>query len=127
MMNSHLMAFFKLIFRLVADGANCGPGPRQLKVQLQSRVNFICPNTATVLKKSLVGIQPADMYENLWLLYNRTAFDKCDASLDPTRRLLLSCNTPMQLKFFPVLFAQYTAEPNGLIFEGGRSYYFIGK
>ena len=80
-----------------------------------------------MLQKSLVGIQPADMYENLWLLYNKTAFDKCDASLDPTRRLLLSCNTPMQLKFFPVLFAQYTAEPNGLIFEGGRSYYFIGK
>ena len=121
------MAFFKLIFRLVADGANCGPGPRQLKVQLHSKVNFICPNTATVLKKSLVGIQPADMYENLWLLYNRTAFDKCDASLDPTRRLLLSCKTPMKLAFFPVLFAQFTAEPNGLVFEGGRSYYFIGK
>ena len=88
--------------------------------------NFICPNTATVLQKSLVRIQPADMYENLWLLYNKTAIDKCDASLDPTRRLLLSCNTPMQLKFLPVLFAQFSAEPNGLIFEGGRSYYFIG-
>ena len=111
----------------MADGKTCGPGARNIAVQLQSKVHFICPNTATVLESSLVGVQPADMYENLWLLYNKTAFDKCDVSQDPKRRLLLSCKTPMKLSFFPVLFAQYTAEPNGLIFEGGRWYYFIGK
>ena len=111
----------------MADGKTCGPGDRNIKVQLQSKVHFICPNTATVLESSLVGVQPADMYENLWLLYNERAFNECDASLDPNRRLLLSCNTPMQLKFLPVLFAQYTAVPNGLVFEGGWWYYFIGK
>ena len=116
-----------IYFRFMANGKNCDLGPRTLTVQLQSKVHFICPNTATVLETSLVGVQPADMYENLWLLYSETAFRKCDTSLDPKRRLLLSCNTPMQLKFFPVVFAQFTAEPNGLVFEGGQTYYFIGK
>ena len=80
-----------------------------------------------MLKKSSVSIQTANMYENLWMLYNKTAFDRCDASLDPERRLILQCKTPSMLSYFPVLFAQHTAEPNGLKFEGGRSYYFIGK
>jgi len=109
----------------MANKKNCDPGPRKLKVQLQSKFHFICPNTATVLVTSLVGVQPADMYENLWLLYNKAAFRECDTSLDPNRRLLLSCKTPMKLSAFPVLFAQYTAEPNGLVFEGGQTYYFI--
>ena len=117
-------------FRFLADGDICVPGPRRLKVQLQSKVNFICPNTATVLQKTVVGIQTANMYENLWIVYNKTAFDECDTSLKGeinTSRLLLQCNTPTKLSYFPVLFAQFTAEPNGLRFEGGRTYYFIGK
>ena len=111
----------------MANQKNCDPGPRRLKVHLQSKVHFICPNTATVFETSLVGVQPAEMYENLWLLYNKAAFRECDTSLDPKRRLLLSCKTPMKLSAFPVLFAQFTAEPNGLVFEGGQTYYFIGK
>ena len=105
----------------------CVTGPRHLKVELQSTVYFICPNTATVLQKSSVGIQPANMYENLWLLYDKTAFDRCDASLDPNRKLLLSCITPVALKYSTVQFNRYTAEPDGLTFEAGQSYYFIGK
>ena len=115
------------ILRFFADGETCGSGPRKLKVELQSTSIFICPNTATVLQKSSTGIQPANMYENLWLLYNKTAFDECDALLDPSRRLLLSCTTPGELKYTSVQFARFTADPDGLTFEGGRSYYFIGK
>ena len=67
------------------------------------------------------------MYENLWLLYNKTAFDNCDVSLDPNRKRLLTCNTPALLNYISVQFARFTADPDGLMFEGGRSYYFIGK
>ena len=96
-------------------------------MELQSTAIFVCPNTATVLQKSSVGIQPANMYENLWLLYNKTAFDNCDVSLDPNRKRLLTCNTPALLNYISVQFARFTADPDGLMFEGGRSYYFIGK
>ena len=116
-----------LSLRFAADGKTCSPGPRKLKVHLQSKVSFLCPNTGMVLQKSTVGVQTANMYENLWLLYSKTAFDECDVSLDPRRRLLLHCKSPATLQFFPVLFAQFTAEEDGLKFEGGRSYYFIGK
>ena len=74
-----------------------------------------------------VGIQPANMYENLWLLYNKTAFDNCDVSLDPNRKRLLGCNTPGLLSYISVQFALHTADPDGLRFKGGQSYYFIGK
>ena len=80
-----------------------------------------------VLQKSSVGIQPADMYENLWLLYNEKAFNNCDVSLDPNRKRLLACNTPGLLNYISVQFALHTAEPDGLTFKGGQSYYFIGK
>ena len=102
-------------------------GPRHLKVQLQSTAFFICPNTVTVLQKSSVGIQPADMYENLWLLYDKTAFDECDALRDPNRKRLLACNTPGLLNYISVQFALHTADPDGLKFKGGQSYYLIGK
>ena len=80
-----------------------------------------------MLQKSSVGIQPANMFENLWLLYNKTAFDRCDASLDPNRRRLLLCETPGKLKFSSVQFALVTAEQDGLTFKAGQSYYFIGE
>ena len=71
--------------------------------------------------------QTAIMYENLWLLYNKTAFDECDSSLDPGSRLLLHCNTPTYLAYFPIIFAEFGADPDGLRFQGGRTYYLIGK
>lgn len=67
------------------------------------------------------------MFENLWLLYNKTAFDECDASLDPNKRRLLTCSNPSRLTFSSVTFAEHTAEINGLTFNGGQTYYFVGK
>ncbi|XP_068703227.1 serine-rich adhesin for platelets-like [Montipora foliosa] len=110
---------------LQADGDTCGEGPRYLKVQLNSKVSFICPNLATVLQKGSTAIQTSAMYENLWLLQNETAFEKCDITLDPNARRLLTCNSPSALLFTSVIFAQFTAEDDGLTFEGGKTYYFI--
>ncbi|XP_068725609.1 serine-rich adhesin for platelets-like isoform X3 [Montipora capricornis] len=110
---------------LQADGDICGEGPRYLKVQLNSKVSFICPNLATVLQKGSTAIQTSAMYENLWLIQNEAAFEKCDITLDPNARRLLTCNSPSALLFTSVIFAQFTAEDDGLTFEGGKTYYFI--
>lgn len=88
---------------------------------------FVCPNTATVLQKSSAAVQASSMYENVWLLYNKTAFDKCDVTLDPKKKRLLTCNTPLKLTYSLVRFGQHTAEINGLTFDPGRTYYFIGE
>ena len=99
-----------------------------LKVRLQSKVYFICPNTATVLQKTLTARHPATMYENLWIVYDRSVFDQCDTSLgNSTSKLLFKCNGPTALKYFSVVFAEFTADPNALKFEDGKTYYFIGK
>ena len=119
--------FFCLFVRFETDGNICGPGPRYLKVQLNSKISFICPNLATVLQKSTTAIQTSEMYENLWFLENKTAFDACDTSLDPKARRLLTCSSPTTLVFSTMIFLQFTAEKDGLVFQGGRTYYLIGK
>ena len=98
-----------------------------LKVRLQSKVFFICPNTATVLQKTLTAPQSATMYENLWIAYDRSVFDQCNTSLSNTSKLLFSCDDPTALKYFPMVFAEFTADPNSLKFKDGKKYYFIGK
>lgn len=109
-----------------ADGIECGHGPRELTVQLQSKITFVCPNIATVLQASSVAVLPAEMYENLWLVYNKTAFNECDVTLDPNKRRILTCNEPLKLTYSLVKFEEHTAEQNGITFNGGQTYYFIG-
>lgn len=108
----------------IADGVKCAPGARKLKVQVESKVYFICPNIATVLRQSPFNPQASSMYENIWLLYNKTAFHDCDLSKDPETRLLLKCTSPSSLDFFSVIFTRHTADDNGLRFKEGRTYYF---
>ncbi|KAM7440788.1 Ephrin-B2a [Porites harrisoni] len=105
---------------------SCSTGYMTLKVQLQSKVFFICPSTATVLQKTLTAPQSATMYENLWIAYDRSVFDQCNTSLSNTSKLLFQCNDPTALKYFPVVFAEFTADPNSLKFKDGKKYYFIG-
>ena len=68
------------LFRFKADGKNCGPGPRQLKVRLNSQIYLVCPNLPTVLQQRGHDVQTSNMKENIWLLHNKTAFDECDVS-----------------------------------------------
>ena len=99
-------------------------------MQLQSKVHFICPNTASVMKNAATPALTANMYENLWIVYNKTVFDKCDTSIEGenrTSKLLLRCNTPTKLNYYPLLFSKFAADPKGLRFKEGQKYYFIGK
>ena len=118
------------IFRFKADGKNCGPGPRQLKVRLNSQIYLVCPNLATVLHPRGTDVQTSDMWENIWLLKNKTAFDECDVSQLPVaqrRKDLHLCNNPTGLVFLSLLFLEHAAGRDDRTFDEGRTYYVMGK
>ena len=75
-------------------------------------------------------MQTSDMWENIWLLQNKTAFDECDVSQVPVvqrSKDLSICNNPTGLAFLSLLFLQYAAGRDQRTFEGGRTYYLMGK
>ncbi|XP_074616004.1 uncharacterized protein LOC141875592 isoform X2 [Acropora palmata] len=111
-----------------ADGKNCGPGPRQLKVRLNSQIYLVCPNLATVLHPRGTDVQTSDMWENIWLLKNKTAFDECDVSQLPVaqrKKDLHLCNNPTGLVFLSLLFLEHAAGKDDRTFEEGRTYYVM--
>ncbi|XP_067028756.1 uncharacterized protein [Acropora muricata] len=110
-----------------ADGKNCGPGPRQLKVRLNSQIYLVCPNLPTVLQQRGHDVQTANMKENIWLLHNKTAFDECDVSqVQVTQKTdFFICDDPTRLVFLSLLFLEHAAGMNDRTFVGGRTYYLI--
>ena len=117
------------LFRFKADGKNCGPGPRQLKVRLNSQIYLVCPNLPTVLQQRGHDVQTSNMKENIWLLHNKTAFDECDVSqVQVTQKTdFFICEDPTRLVFLSLLFLEHAAGMNDRTFVGGRTYYLIGK
>ena len=117
------------LFRFKADGKNCGPGPRQLKVRLNSQIYLVCPNLPTVLQQRGHDVQTSNMKENIWLLHNKTAFDECDVSqVQVTQKTdFFICDDPTRLVFLSLLFLEHAAGMNDRTFVGGRTYYLIGK
>jgi len=112
-----------------ADGKNCGPGPRQLKVRLDSQIYLVCPNLPTVLQQREHDVQTSNMKENIWLLHNKTAFDECDVSqVQVTQKTdFFICDDPTRLGYLSLLFLEHAAGMNDRTFVGGRTYYLIGK
>ncbi|XP_044164738.1 uncharacterized protein LOC114965605 isoform X1 [Acropora millepora] len=110
-----------------ADGTNCGPGPRQLKVRLNSQIYLVCPNLPTVLQQRGHDVQTSNMKENIWLLHNKTAFDECDVSqVQVTQKTdFFVCDDPTRLVFLSLLFLEHAAGMNDRTFVGGRTYYLI--
>ena len=65
------------------------------------------------------------MYENVWLV-DEQGYNTC--TVDPTKhRLLKLCDNPDSLNYLEIVFQHYTPLPNGLKFDRGKVYYFIGK
>ncbi|XP_044164746.1 uncharacterized protein LOC114965606 isoform X1 [Acropora millepora] len=110
-----------------ADGKNCGSGPRQLKVRLNSQIYLVCPNLPTVLQQRGHDVQTSNMKENIWLLHNKTAFDECDVSqVQVTQKTdFFICDDPTRLVFLSLLFLEHAAGMNDRTFVGGRTYYLI--
>ena len=67
------------------------------------------------------------MKENIWLFHNKTAFDECDVSQVPPKNNRFLCDNPTGLVFLSLLFLEHAAGQDDRTFEGGRTYYLIGK
>lgn len=68
-----------------------------------------------------------EMFENLWIVDKRS-YETC--VIDTTQaqnRIVMKCDTPLELRFYTIVFQQFSANPDGLEFEPGNNYYFIGK
>ncbi|XP_048580027.1 techylectin-5A isoform X3 [Nematostella vectensis] len=91
-----------------------------------SSINFLCPNDALVPANAQNSVPAGKLYENLWIV-DKTSYDACsvDTSISSNRRIL-TCDTPLTLKRFLMVFQQFSATPEGLEFQPGQEYYFIG-
>lgn len=68
-----------------------------------------------------------EMFENLWIVDNRS-YEACVIDTSQAQnRIVMKCDTPLELRFYTIVFQQFSANPDGLEFEPGNNYYFIGK
>ena len=74
------------------------------------------------------SVRLEELYENLWIV-DRQAFDACAVNTSKnSNRILMKCDTPLHLRYFSIVFQPFSAiGPDGLEFEPGREYFFIGK
>ena len=89
-----------------------------------SKVIFVCPNTATIVKRLVHSSYVDPQYENLWLV-SKQSYERCVINTTTDTRLWL-CNEPLKLKYYTVTFKRFSAskEPE---FQPGKDYYFIGR
>ena len=93
-----------------------------------SKVKIVCPNPAMIPIAVEGSIPLEKMYENLWIV-DEQAYETCVIETTKLQnRNLMKCDSPLQLRYFTVVFQQYSAVgADGLEFEPGKEYYFIGK
>jgi len=91
-----------------------------------SKIKIVCPNPAMIPIPVEGSTPKEELYENLWMV-DKQAYDAC--AVDPARyanKLLMKCNTPLQLRYFTIVFQRFSAVgPDGLEFEPGKDYYII--
>ncbi|XP_020605222.1 uncharacterized protein LOC110044041 [Orbicella faveolata] len=110
----------------IVGNSDCPYKYKHLKIRSASKIQFICPNVATVLRTTSEEVSKTNKFENLWLLYNKDSFDKCDTTLDENvTQPALRCNEPTQLQFHSITFQRFAATPGEPEFKKGHSYYII--
>ena len=74
------------------------------------------------------SVRLEELYENLWIV-DRQAYDTCAVNTSKnSSRILMKCDTPLQLRYFSMVFQPFSAiGPDGLEFEPGREYFFISN
>ena len=74
------------------------------------------------------SIRLEELYENLWIV-DRQAYDTCAVNISKYgNRILMKCDSPLQLRYFSITFQRFSAVgPDGLEFERGEEYFFIGN
>lgn len=116
------------LYRFIVGNSDCPYKYKRLKIRSSSKIQFICPNVATVLRTTSEEVSKTNKFENLWLLYNKDSFDKCDTTLDENvTQPALRCDEPTQLQFHSITFQRFAATPGEPEFKRGHSYYIIGE
>lgn len=90
-----------------------------------SRVHVVCPNPTTVMKRVKGSASKDKLYQNLWIV-SRESYERCNTDYTQGSRLLLRCNSPLELKYYTIVFHKYSAVSSQVYFPG-REYYFIGR
>lgn len=88
-----------------------------------SRVHVVCPNPTTVMKRVKGSASKDKLYQNLWIV-SRESYERCNTDYTQGSRLLLRCNSPLELKYYTIVFHKYSAVSSQVYFPG-REYYFI--
>ena len=96
----------------------------EIRVTVGSKLSFICPTPVMVLDTMQHDVAKEELYENLWIAYDKRDFDTCTVS--NTSKYLLSCNNPDILNYYTVYFNIYSAS-NRLEFPEEKYYYFFCK
>jgi hypothetical protein len=99
----------------------------RMNVLPMSKLNVICPNN--VLNPVKLQRSPAKdhLFENLWIV-DKKSFDSCEVNTSiPSNQLLLKCNEPLKLKYYLLVFLDFSPSVQWLEFERGKDYYFICK
>ena len=101
----------------------------EINVRQHSKLNIVCPNPANVLDKQAASIPQEKMYENMWIV-DKHGYDTCTVNTSVSsflaNKTLLTCDSPLQLKYYPMVFRSYSVL-GGIEFVPGTKYYFIGK
>lgn len=96
----------------------------EINVPQHSKLNIVCPNPANVLDKQEASIPQEQMHENMWIV-DKHGYDTCTVNTSVSK-CLLTCNSPLQLKYYPMVFRSNSVL-GGIEFVPGTKYFFIGK
>ena len=123
-----LFPWLSSLCRFSVGDANCPYNHKRLKIHSASKIIFICPNVATVVQTTSKEVSKRNKYENLWLLYDKESFDKCDTTLNiKNTQPVLRCDEPTKLRFHSITFQRFAAMKGDLAFKAGHFYYIIGE
>lgn len=91
-----------------------------LDVQLEDKIDIFCPLVDT-FEETLNSPNP--LFLTLWAV-DKESFDDCNIN-GVTSKRLLRCTVPNYEKKFTIIAKRISALPGSLLFEEGKTYYFI--
>ncbi|XP_032242825.2 ephrin-B2 [Nematostella vectensis] len=96
-----------------------------MNVLPMSKLYIICPNQVLNPTKVQLNTPKELLYENLWIV-DKNSFDSCQVNtLLRRNKQLMECTTPLALKYYPLVFQDFSATADVLEFERGKDYFFI--
>ena len=121
-------------YRFKPNSSGCGDGVIRMNVLPNSKIHVICPSTVTVLDTVQSSKPKHELHENLWIAFDNQSFELCDTNASnagqppqPESRLLMRCDKPLELKYYTLVFQEFSPAAGGLEFKPGKEYYFLGN